>query len=170
MVTGIYPFEHGITGNDVDGKNQRAELDVPMREAFHKHPSFIRMLTENGYLTHQSGKWWEGSFKDGGFTHGMTHGDPKRGGRHGDAGLTIGREGIKPVTDFIDMAAAEEEAVSCFGMRRFCHIRRTTHLHRLLKKYTRSRRVQWMLPSITPCVNGLMKPVASCLSIWMRKN
>ena len=44
MATGIYPFEHGITGNDVDGKNQRAELDVPMREAFHKHPSFIRML------------------------------------------------------------------------------------------------------------------------------
>ncbi len=63
MVTGLYPFEHGITGNDVDGKNQRAELDVPMREAFHKHPSFIRMLTENGYLTHQSGKWWEGSYK-----------------------------------------------------------------------------------------------------------
>ena len=31
------------------------------------------MLTANGYLAHQSGKWWEGSFADGGFTHGMTH-------------------------------------------------------------------------------------------------
>ena len=139
MVTGLYPFEHGITGNDVDGKNQRAELDVPMREAFHKHPSFIRMLTENGYLTHQSGKWWEGSFKDGGFTHGMTHGDPKRGGRHGDAGLTIGREGIKPVTDFIDMAAAEEKPFLLWYAPLLPH---TPHNPpaRLLKKYTRPDR------------------------------
>jgi len=104
MVTGLYPFQHGITGNDVNGRKQRAALDAPVREAFHRHPSFIRMLTENGYLTHQSGKWWEGSFQDGGFTHGMT-----RGGRHGDAGLDIGREGVKPVTEFIDMAVAEKE-------------------------------------------------------------
>ena len=34
----------------------------------------------------------------------MTHGDPDRGGRHGDLGLAIGREGMKPVLDFIDMA------------------------------------------------------------------
>jgi len=139
LVTGTYPFEHGITGNDVDGKNKRAELDVPMRVAFHKHPSFIRMLTENGYLTHQSGKWWEGSFKDGGFTHGMTHGDPKRGGRHGDAGLTIGREGIKPVTDFIDMAAAEEKPFLLWYAPLLPH---TPHNPpaRLLKKYTRPDR------------------------------
>ncbi len=107
MATGLYPFQHGITGNDVDGRNKRAELDVPMRAAFHRHPSFIKLLTSNGYLAHQSGKWWEGSWKDGGFTHGMTHGDPKRGGRHGDAGLKIGREGMRPITDFIDLATNE---------------------------------------------------------------
>jgi arylsulfatase A-like enzyme len=109
IVTGLYPFQHGITGNDVDGGNQRAALDVPLRESFHKHPSVIKLLTDNGYLAHQSGKWWEGSWKDGGFTHGMTHGDPKRGGRHGDQGLKIGREGMNPVTDFIDMAVAEKK-------------------------------------------------------------
>jgi arylsulfatase A-like enzyme len=109
MATGLYPFQHGITGNDVDGSKKRAELDVPVRAAFHKLPSFIKLLTSNGYLAHQSGKWWEGSFKDGGFTHGMTHGDPKRRGRHGDAGLTIGREGMEPVTDFIDLALSEEK-------------------------------------------------------------
>jgi arylsulfatase A-like enzyme len=109
MVTGLYPFQHGITGNDVDGKNNRAALDVPLRESFHAHPSFVRMLTDNGYLAHQSGKWWEGSFKDGGFTHGMTHGDPQRRGRHGDAGLSIGREGMQPITEFIDMAVTEEK-------------------------------------------------------------
>ncbi len=109
MVTGLYPFQHGVVGNDVDGRKNRAELDVPVREAFHRHPSFVRELVASGYLAHQSGKWWEGSWQDGGFTHGMTHGDPKRGGRHGDEGLTIGREGMKPVTDFIDHAVAEEK-------------------------------------------------------------
>lgn len=109
MITGLYPFQHGITGNDVDGHNNRAELDVPVRQAFHQHPSFIKLLTANGYLAHQSGKWWEGSWQDGGFTAGMTHGDPKRGGRHGDAGLSIGRSGIEPVTSFIDEAAGQKK-------------------------------------------------------------
>ncbi|WP_146575688.1 sulfatase-like hydrolase/transferase [Neorhodopirellula pilleata] len=109
MITGLYPTQHGITGNDVEGGNERAALDKPLREQFHRHPSFIRLLTDRGYLTHQSGKWWEGSFEDGGFTHGMTHGDPDRGGRHGDVGLKIGRDGIKPVTEFIDMAVKKEQ-------------------------------------------------------------
>lgn len=109
IVTGRFPFTHGITGNDVDGRNQRAALDVPFRESFHELPSFVRLLSENGYLTHQSGKWWEGSWKQGGFTHGMTHGDPKRGGRHGDQGLAIGRKGMKPISDFLDLAKKEEK-------------------------------------------------------------
>ncbi len=110
MITGLYPSQHGITGNDVIGGTVRASLDRPLRKQFHEHPSFIRLLTNSGYLTHQSGKWWEGTFEDGGFTHGMTHGDPKRGGRHGDEGLKIGREeGIKPVTEFIDLAVQNEK-------------------------------------------------------------
>ena len=66
-----------------------------------------KLLAEHGYLSHQSGKWWEGNFSRGGFTHGMTHGDPDRGGRHGDEGLKIGREGLKPVFDFIDEAGEQ---------------------------------------------------------------
>ena len=69
----------------------------------------IRLLVDNGYLAFQSGKWWEGSWKEGGFTAGMTHGDPSRGGRHGDAGLAIGRQGMRPVTDFIDRAISEQK-------------------------------------------------------------
>ena len=107
IVTGLYPHQHGVTGNDVDGRNQRAKLDIPLRASFHRHPSLIKSLIDAGYLAHQSGKWWEGSHADGGFTHGMTHGDPQRGGRHGDAGLTIGRTGMQPVTEFIDMAVAD---------------------------------------------------------------
>ena len=79
MVTGLHPFEHGVTGNDIrlHAKN-RDEFDRPLREKFYQHPGFIELLTSNGYLAHQSGKWWEGSWKDGGFTHGM-----KIKGRHG---------------------------------------------------------------------------------------
>jgi len=139
IATGLYPFQHGITGNDVNGYKQRAKLDAPMREAFHRHPSFIKLLTANGYLAHQSGKWWEGSFQDGGFTHGMTHGDPKRGGRHGDAGLTIGRKGMKPVTEFIDMAVAEKKPFLLWYAPFMPH---TPHNppKRLLKKYVRPDR------------------------------
>ncbi len=139
LVTGLYPFQHGITGNDVDGKNNRAALDVPMREAFHSHPSFIKTLVASGYLAHQSGKWWEGSWKDGGFTHGMTHGDPIRRGRHGDAGLTIGRKGMQPVTDFIDVAVADEKPFFVWYAPFLPH---TPHNppQRLLHKYTKPDR------------------------------
>ena len=109
MITGRFPFQHGVTGNDVDGRNNRSTLDLPLRERFHQQPSFVRALTASGYLAHQSGKWWEGSFGDGGFTHGMTHGEPKRGGRHGDAGLKIGREGMSPITEFIDDSVAKQK-------------------------------------------------------------
>ena len=86
-VTGMFPHQHGITGNDAFKYDERANRDIPFREAFHKNPSFIKELVKLGYLAHQSGKWWEGSYRDSGFTHGMTHGDPKRRGRHRDAGL-----------------------------------------------------------------------------------
>lgn len=139
MITGLYPFQHGITGNDVDGPNKRAELDVPLRKSFHKHPSFIKLLTSNSYLAHQSGKWWEGSWKDGGFTHGMTHGDPKRGGRHGDLGLKIGRKSMMPITNFIDEATKKNEPFLLWYAPFLPH---TPHNppERLLKKYTQPGR------------------------------
>ena len=135
LATGLYPFQHGITGNDVNGGTNRAALDVPMRTAFHKLPSFIKMLTANGYLAHQSGKWWEGSFADGGFTHGMTHGDPKRGGRHGDSGLKIGRNGLKPITDFIEEATEAHKPFMVWYAPFLPHTPHNPPQH-LLGKYT----------------------------------
>jgi len=116
MITGLYPHQHKITSNDPPlpaGKNpgqanadegylkQRAE----MVKLFEQSPNLAKMLGEKGYITMQSGKWWEGNAcRCGGFTEGMTIGDPAKGGRHGDVGLTIGRQGLKPVFEFLDGA------------------------------------------------------------------
>lgn len=113
IVTGLYPQEHGVTGNDpkwaeVDGKKGRAArpaLNAELVKTFNNSPNIMHALKDNGYLTLQTGKWWEGNpVTDSGFTHGMTHGDPKRGGRHGDVGLKIGRDGQQPIYDFIKEA------------------------------------------------------------------
>lgn len=139
MVTGLHTHQHQVSGNDVDGRNNRAELDKPVQKYFHQQPSFIRELVKNGYLAHQSGKWWEGSWQDGGFTHGMTHGDPQRRGRHGDAGLKIGRNGMTPVTDFIDMAVDQQKPFMIWYAPFLPH---TPHNppERLLKKYQKEGR------------------------------
>jgi len=139
IVTGLYPHQHGVTGNDVDGGNNRAALDRPVRERFHGKASLIKTLVGAGYLAHQSGKWWEGSYADGGFTHGMTHGEAKRGGRHGDAGLAIGRQGMTPVTDFIDHAV-ERGKPFCVWYAPFLPHTPHNPPQRLLDKYTKGGR------------------------------
>ncbi|MDF1823647.1 MAG: sulfatase-like hydrolase/transferase [Verrucomicrobiales bacterium] len=110
MVTGLHPHQHGVVGNDVSPakKAAREAEDRTVRDAFHKHSSLVRFLVDRGYLAFQSGKWWEGSAVEGGFTHGMTHGDAARGGRHGDIGLKIGREGLGPIETFLDHAESEK--------------------------------------------------------------
>lgn len=98
LITGLYPHQHGITGNDPPkGTNRQLML-----KHIQSHSTLPQMLAKKGYRSLQTGKWWEGHPKLGGFTHAMTHGDPKRGGRHGDLGLQVGRKGLKPIFDFID--------------------------------------------------------------------
>jgi arylsulfatase A-like enzyme len=114
MVTGLYPHQHKIVGNDPPGKRKIPKAEYLKRRIdYLKHienvPTLGRLLAKKGYLSHQSGKWWEGSYQRGGFTHGMTHGDRTKGGRHGDKGLAIGRQGMAPVTDFIDMAIEKKK-------------------------------------------------------------
>lgn len=98
LITGLYPHQHGITGNDPPRGTDRNLMLKNIRRS----PALPRLLAKQGYVSHQSGKWWEGNYSTGGFTAGMTHGDVKRGGRHGDKGLKVGREGVEPVLDFID--------------------------------------------------------------------
>lgn len=98
LLTGLYPHQHKVAGNDPPKGTDRREMLRHIRSA----PKVPAVLGEAGYVSFQTGKWWEGEFKEGGFTHGMTHGDPAKRGRHGDQGLTIGREGLDPIWNFLD--------------------------------------------------------------------
>ena len=140
IITGRYAHQHGITGNDPSPKytkrgseknnQQRAELIANVD----KYPTIAKLLAQRGYQCHQSGKWWEGSFQRGGFTHGMTRGFPEPGGRHGDDGLEIGRKGIEPVTDFIDGAVAAKKPFFVWYAPYMPHFPHQPPA-RLLKKY-----------------------------------
>jgi arylsulfatase A-like enzyme len=118
LITGRYPHEHGVTGNDPPappGGKQGDWRSHPQYEAdwralrsfIHRYPTLPRLLRPRGYLSLQTGKWWMGDAANGGFTGGMTHGDKTRHGRHGDEGLQIGRQTMQPITEFIGRARAQ---------------------------------------------------------------
>ncbi|MFT4567724.1 MAG: arylsulfatase A-like enzyme [Saprospiraceae bacterium] len=131
LVTGLYPHQHKITGNDPRGgwrnpSYPREELlaNVDRLETLPK------ILAKEGYLSHQSGKWWEGDYTRGGFTHGMTQGQ-----RHGDEGLKIGREGMDSIFQFVNQAVEEDKPFYVWYAPFLPH---TPHNppQRLLDKYT----------------------------------
>ena len=113
IITGRLPHEHRIVGNDPPeypqiprtGPEGRAAFTAG-REAMNRHleewPLLPRLLADRGYESLQTGKWWQGDFARGGFTQGMS-----KGQRHGDEGLTIGRQSLQPVYDFIGRCRAD---------------------------------------------------------------
>ena len=115
ILTGLYPHEHKIFSNDPPGPKGAAK-NAPargpdfakLRERQIAHidhaPTLPRLLAARGYRSFQTGKWWEGRYVRGGFTHGMTEGT-----RHGDAGLTIGRETMQPIYDFVDDTVKQDK-------------------------------------------------------------
>jgi arylsulfatase A-like enzyme len=118
ILTGQYPHRHRITSNDPPwhgGPAGQPKLKDPefiagrerMNTFMDAAPGLPRLLGARGYVSMQTGKWWQGNFKRGGFTEGMTTGETESGGRHGDAGLAIGRKTMQPVYDFIGRARKE---------------------------------------------------------------
>ena len=127
LLTGLYPHQHGIHFNHpppglramrkLTGEQYlqtRATTDVMITRV----PTLPRILASHGYVCLQTGKHWEGSFRTAGFTEGMTLARPAArlspitGTRkqangdwvahgNGDAGLTIGRETMKPIEEFV---------------------------------------------------------------------
>ena len=108
MLTGLYPHQHGIHFNLAPEEEDQAAAEALIQQV----PTLPRMLARAGYVSLQTGKFWEGHFRNGGFTHGMTLGEPGAlddhpvlhsfHGPYGDFGLTIGREGLRPIADFLD--------------------------------------------------------------------
>jgi arylsulfatase A-like enzyme len=120
IVTGKYPHQHKIVSNDPPLPPDLKGAAVRKAPEFHlgreKMSSFMkeavtlpRLLTPFGYRSMQTGKWWQGHFSTGGFTHGMSLGDESKGGRHGDEGLGIGRKTMAPMFDFVNQAVADQK-------------------------------------------------------------
>jgi arylsulfatase A-like enzyme len=118
IITGKYPHQHKVVGNDPPGIHdaslspaERSEFNRRGREIMSRHleeaVTLPTMLKAKGYVSLQTGKWWQGDFSQGGFTHGMT-----KGQRHGDEGLDIGRKTMQPIFDFI--AEAQKQAQPFF--------------------------------------------------------
>lgn len=130
LLTGLYPHQHGIHFNHGPPGNSgynrmstREEYERIRNREFKLIKQFKTLpgllSREQGYRVFQSGKFWEGHWRNGGFTDGMTTfrppaADQRFGGTrilaggdrvahgNGDAGLQIGRRTMKPIFDFIE--------------------------------------------------------------------
>lgn len=98
LLTGQFGHQHKICCNDPPDGVARDAMHPFIKDA----PALPRLLKEAGYLSLQTGKFWEGHYANAGFTHGMT-----TKGRHGEDGLVIGRRTMKPIYDFIEQAAGK---------------------------------------------------------------
>ncbi len=127
LLTGLYPHQSGLhynhppPGNSAFNRMTSAtEYEAARSGAFEiirKLPTLPRLLGERGYLSLQTGKFWEGHFSNAGFSEGMTLFKPRLGQDYGgnrrlksgalaahgngDHGLQIGRETMKPIADFL---------------------------------------------------------------------
>lgn len=109
LITGRYAHEHGITGNDPSppkGKRPRPEDVARYNNLTNGWTTLPALLQKQGYLSMQTGKWWEKSFKHGGFTHGQVPDNARHGTRES---LDIGRKGLKPIEDFFDVCKKEDK-------------------------------------------------------------
>ena len=127
--TGLYPHQHGVyfnhpppgfaalTKSPAIGKAEFDALRERAASLIRSHQTIPRRLAASGYRCFQTGKYWEGHWQNAGFTQGMTTAEPTPGGKYGnktltngdvvahgngDYGLSIGRETMQPIYDFID--------------------------------------------------------------------
>jgi arylsulfatase A len=129
ILTGLYPHQHGIYFNHpppgfaaltTSPEIGKAEFDALRERAaslIRTKSTIPRQLAAAGYRCFQTGKYWEGHWRNAGFTEGMTVAEPSPGAKYGnktlangdvvahgngDHGLSIGRETMQPIYDFID--------------------------------------------------------------------
>ena len=129
LLTGLYPHQHGVHFNHPPPGFAAMTRDTAVTKAgfdemrdratylMRAAPSLPRILAEKGYRCLQTGKYWEGHWRNAGFTEGMTTAEPSPGAKNGnktlasgdivahgngDHGLAIGRDTMKPIYDFIE--------------------------------------------------------------------
>ena len=145
ILTGRYPHQHKVVCNDPPRPEETTRANFYKTASFREGrerladfieetPTLPRLLATRGYLSLQTGKWWQNHPSRGGFTHGMSHGDEVRGGRHGDLGLEIGRKGLQPVYDFIQTAQEQKKPFFIWYAPFLPHSPHNPPEH-LLKKY-----------------------------------
>jgi len=137
LLTGLYPHQHGVhfnhgpPGNSAYNKmTSREEYERVRKREFEligKVATLPGILHRQlAYRSLQTGKFWEGHWRNGGFTEGMTTFEPPPASQtfggvrklangervahgNGDIGLQIGRETMTPITDFIDDCASRDQ-------------------------------------------------------------
>ncbi len=124
LVTGLYPAQYATRAETLLVRDTRANAvyrnlnpDERSRWDFWHRAQVMRqfdtlpkLLAQAGYASFQAGKWWEQSYRNGGFTEGMSEGweEALRGQPGffrelmGGEGITIARETMEPVYEFID--------------------------------------------------------------------
>jgi uncharacterized sulfatase len=130
LLTGLYPHQHGVhfnhpppgfaklTRSPEINKQQYDKLRNRATSLIRSVPTLPRILAGRGYRCLQTGKYWEGHWRNAGFTEGMTTAEPSDGPDalgnkrlangdvvahvNGDHGLAIGRKTMQPVFDFVD--------------------------------------------------------------------
>ena len=108
LLTGRLPHENGITGNDLakSESGPKPSDRSPLVDKLLSNKVLLpKVLSEAGYLTFQTGKLWNVTYKEVGFSGGMTAAT----GRHGGDGLKIGRESMQPIYDFIEGAKSQNK-------------------------------------------------------------
>ena len=82
LATGLYSHQNKTTGNNPartaangkHAKDQNKHINELLISHIDETGALPQWLAKRGYVSHQSGKWWEGSYQRGGFTDGMTKG------------------------------------------------------------------------------------------------
>jgi len=71
MITGLYPHQHKLTGNEPPRPDGKRKLEPDEQTEYRRQcaemiqyidqvPTLPRLLATRGYMSLQTGKWWEG--------------------------------------------------------------------------------------------------------------
>lgn len=122
LLTGILPIDYyqkahqlmdeavaekGLEGDTVKKFKQYYDTRALAMPHFNTLP---KMLAEKGYVSFQGGKWWEFTYQNGGFTHGMTKGWTEEEQKTtnwfekhmGGDGMDLARVTNQPAYDFLE--------------------------------------------------------------------